>query len=80
MKVILSIDPVRFPLTGIGRYTYELAKHLKEIAEIEEIKFLSGYRFTQLPEPEQATKTNEVSSTKFRQAVFKNPLTRELYS
>ena len=80
MKVILSIDPVRFPLTGIGRYTYELAKHLKEIAEIEEIKFLSGYRFTQLPESEQATETNEVSSTKFRQAVLKNPLTRELYS
>ena len=28
MKVILSIDPVRFPLTGIGRYTFELVKHL----------------------------------------------------
>jgi len=26
----LSIDPVRFPLTGIGRYTFELARHLKK--------------------------------------------------
>ncbi len=80
MKVILSIDPVRFPLTGIGRYTYELAKHLKEIAEVEELKFLSGYRFAQLPEPRQAKATNEVTSNRLRQAVLKNPLTRELYS
>jgi alpha-1,3-rhamnosyl/mannosyltransferase len=80
MKVILSIDPVRFPLTGIGRYTYELAKHLKEITEVEELKFLSGYRFTDLPEPKQSAGTNKVSSTKLRQAVLKNPLTRELYS
>jgi len=80
MKVILSIDPVRFPLTGIGRYTYELAKHLKEITEVEELKFLSGYRFAHLPEPEQAATTNEVTSTKLRQSVLKNTLSRELYS
>ncbi len=78
MKVILSIDPVRFPLTGIGRYTFELAKHLKEIAEVEELKFLSGYRFAHLPEPETAT--NVYSSNKLRQTVLKNTLTRELYS
>ena len=57
MKVILSIDPVRFPLTGIGRYTFELAKHLKEIADIEPLRFLSGYRFAPLPEPTQASVT-----------------------
>ena len=80
MKVILSIDAVRFPLTGIGRYTYELAKHLKEIAEVKDLKFLSGYRFAHLPEPEQVTATNEVSSAKLRQTLLKNTLTRELYS
>ena len=79
MKVILSIDPVRFPLTGIGRYTYELAKHLKEIAEVEQLKLLSGYRFVQLHEPEQAALTNKVSSIKLGQAVLKNSITRELY-
>ena len=72
MKVILSIDPVHFPLTGIGRYTSELAKHLKEIAEVKDLKFLSGYRFANLPEPEQVTATNKVSSTKLRQALLKN--------
>jgi alpha-1,3-rhamnosyl/mannosyltransferase len=80
MKVILSIDPVRFPLTGIGRYTYELAKHLKEITEVDDLKFLSGYRFADIPEPEKVAATNEVTSTKLRQVVLKNTLSRELYS
>jgi alpha-1,3-rhamnosyl/mannosyltransferase len=79
IKVILSIDPVRYPLTGIGRYTYELAKHLKEITEVKELRFLSGYRFTHLPEPKQVA-ANKGSLTKIRQAVLKNTLSREFYS
>ncbi len=80
MKVILSIDPICFPLTGIGRYTYELAKHLNDIAAIEQLKFLSGYRFAQLPVPIPTPDTNRVSSNKLRQTILKNTLTRELYS
>jgi len=28
MRILLSVDVVRAPLTGIGRYVYELARHL----------------------------------------------------
>lgn len=42
MKVILSIDPIKFPLTGIGRYTYELA-HGLQTSSLEDLKFLRGY-------------------------------------
>jgi alpha-1,3-rhamnosyl/mannosyltransferase len=80
MKVILSIDPVRFPLTGIGRYTFELARHLKEITEIESLRFLSGYRFAQLPEPKQSALPTALSSSNLRQTILKNPLTVEMYS
>jgi glycosyltransferase involved in cell wall biosynthesis len=45
MKVILSIEPVRFPLTGIGRYTYELARHLQKSAEITDLRFFAGRKF-----------------------------------
>lgn len=45
MKVILSIEPVRFPLTGIGRYTYELARQLQESAEITDLRFFAGRKF-----------------------------------
>jgi glycosyltransferase involved in cell wall biosynthesis len=80
MKVILSIDSVRFPLTGIGRYTFELARHLKEIADIEQLRFLSGYRFASLPEPIQSAMETGLSTRQLRGRLFKNPLTIALYS
>jgi alpha-1,3-rhamnosyl/mannosyltransferase len=80
MKVILSIDPVRFPLTGIGRYTYELARHLKEITEIEELRYLSGYRFKPLPAPVQSDVLINSASSALRSSILKNSLTIELYS
>lgn len=40
MKLILSVEPVRFPLTGIGRYTYELALRLQQNREITDLQFL----------------------------------------
>ncbi|PYC22959.1 glycosyltransferase family 4 protein [Pseudomonas mosselii] len=45
MKLILSVEPVRFPLTGIGRYTYELATRLQQNREITDIQFFAGRRF-----------------------------------
>lgn len=45
MKVVLSVEPVRFPLTGIGRYTYELAQRLAQCPEITELHYMAGRRF-----------------------------------
>ncbi len=45
MKLILSVEPVRFPLTGIGRYTYELARRLQQSPEITDLQFFAGRRF-----------------------------------
>lgn len=53
MNVILSVDPVKFPLTGIGRYTYELGRGLQREG-LENLKFLQGYRLSStLPEPQE---------------------------
>lgn len=55
LKLILSIDPVKYPLTGIGRYTYELARELARTPEIEVVRFFSGARFRDsvpVPAPE----------------------------
>lgn len=41
LKVVLSVDPVQYPLTGIGRYTYELARGLEQ-ANIDDLKFFRG--------------------------------------
>ncbi|WP_296265284.1 glycosyltransferase family 4 protein [Pseudomonas sp. UBA6562] len=45
MKVVLSVDLVRFPLTGIGRYTYELARHLEASPAIDELRYMAGRHF-----------------------------------
>ena len=80
MKVILSIDPIRFPLTGIGRYTFELASHLKRISDIEQLNFLSGYRFAPLPLPMQSGISTNISIGNISRKLLKNPLTVGLYS
>lgn len=42
LKVILSVDSVKFPLTGVGRYTYELANQLQQHGELELLLFANG--------------------------------------
>ncbi|WP_343551226.1 glycosyltransferase family 1 protein [Pantoea sp.] len=43
MKVIISSDPIKFPLTGIGRYTYELIMAFQKLKSFEDVKYLNGY-------------------------------------
>ena len=45
LKVVLSIDPIKYPLTGIGRYTFELAKRLADQTDIESLRYFRGSRF-----------------------------------
>ena len=47
LKVILSVDSLRQPLTGIGRYTYELAKGLAEHEEVDDVRLLDRYKWYQ---------------------------------
>jgi glycosyltransferase involved in cell wall biosynthesis len=54
LKVILSVDPIKYPLTGIGRYTYELAKALGQDSRVASLCFLGGRRLGHsLPEPSE---------------------------
>jgi alpha-1,3-rhamnosyl/mannosyltransferase len=76
MKLVLSVDPVRFPLTGIGRYTYELALRLQQNPEITDLQFFAGRRFLRsLP-----IAANESSAGyNVKRAVQKNYLAIEAY-
>jgi len=44
VNIILSVEPVRFPLTGIGRYTYELALRLQQAPTVD-VRYFSNGRF-----------------------------------
>jgi len=45
MKVILSVEPIRYPLTGIGRYTLELARNLVQLPDVTDLRYFSGSDF-----------------------------------
>ncbi|WP_027147199.1 glycosyltransferase family 4 protein [Methylobacter marinus] len=65
MKAIVSIDPVHFPLTGIGRYTFELARHLNKLDDICDLKLLSGSHFvSSLPEAKECVDDRRASLTR----------------
>lgn len=55
MKVILSVQSIKYPLTGIGRYTYELARHLPQVEGIDTLAFHNETGFVPaLPQPPDA--------------------------
>ena len=44
MNVIFGADAIRYPLTGIGRYAYELGRRLPGVADIENVRYFRGGR------------------------------------
>lgn len=76
MRVILSVEPVRFPLTGIGRYTYELAVELQKRSEIASLKLFSGTRY--LPCLPSAGDTSSTSHG-LKRMVQQSAVAMELY-
>ena len=50
LKIILATDAIRRPLTGIGRYAYELAKGLQSHPKVAEVKFLHRIRWHAHPD------------------------------
>jgi glycosyltransferase involved in cell wall biosynthesis len=49
LKVILSVDALTPVLTGIGRYTWELAQRLPLVGEIEGIRFFCNRKWIKNP-------------------------------
>ena len=76
MKVIFGTDAIKYPLTGIGRYAFELIKCLSDDPEISELLFLNGHRLTQqMP----VAKENGSSTEGLKSLVKKNGLASEIY-
>ena len=50
MKIILAVDAIHRPLTGIGRYTWEIFQGLKTSPAITDLKFISHGRWVDQPE------------------------------
>lgn len=49
VKAILSVDAVRYPLTGTGRYALELARHLPQVGTIDTLRYFGTAGFVAEP-------------------------------
>jgi len=70
MRVILNVDAITAPLTGIGRYALELARGLKRHRDIDELRLYSAYRW--VDDPEHALSANRTIATLRRNVPFKS--------
>ena len=77
MKLILNVDAITHPLTGIGQYTLRLARGLRAHPAIEETRFYSAYRW--IEDPEQVLAANRPIARIRRWTPFK-PLALNIYS
>ncbi|WP_227719614.1 glycosyltransferase family 4 protein [Yersinia proxima] len=76
MRVVFSTDAIKYPLTGIGRYTYELARQLQSNDDISELLFLQGRKISR-DLPTVQAKPNAASGLK--NALKNSVIVNELY-
>jgi glycosyltransferase involved in cell wall biosynthesis len=76
MKVILSVDSVKYPLTGIGRYTYELTKQLQSQSDLNLLLFAKG-RFVPSTLAQEEIATNMLGG--LRTQILKSNTVRNTY-
>lgn len=77
MRVILNVDAISAPLTGIGRYALELAQGLARHAAIDELRLYSAFRW--VDDPEHALAANRTIARLRRNLPFKTQAL-ELYT
>ena len=61
LELILGADALRAPLTGIGRYTYELARRLVQHEEIARLRYFSMGKWIEDPLAALASPNTEVA-------------------
>ena len=77
MRVILNVDAIQPPLTGIGHYALQLARGLRQHPAVSDTRFFSAYRW--LTDPEQALQANQALTYARNRVPFKT-LALHLYN
>lgn len=79
MKIVLAIDAIKSPLTGIGRYALELADRLSNQPGISDIRYFSRFRFIDNLEQRKSSVRSTEGQTNAFNKLFKNRVTSVLY-
>jgi glycosyltransferase involved in cell wall biosynthesis len=76
MKIILAVNAIKPPLTGIGRYTWELASRICSMQDVEEVRFFFEGRWVN----DISTLLNQSSAKlAFRQRLLRSPFAVAAY-
>lgn len=76
MNVVLDVDPISPPLTGIGRYTLELARGLRADHRVRELRMFCRGRW--IEDPERLLEAGSAAAA-IRRAVPFRSLARTIY-
>lgn len=76
MNVVLDVDPISPPLTGIGRYTLELARGLRGDSRVGELRFFCRGRL--IEDPERLLEEGSAAAAIRRSVPFRS-LARTIY-
>lgn len=81
MKVILGAAPIQFPLTGIGRYTFELAKGIQTSDRVDDLLlFKRRSLFKEIPSEQiGSSEGSKAVASPFKKAIQKIGLVSEIY-
>lgn len=74
LKLVLSVEALSPSLTGIGRYTWELAQRLPEHAHLQDVQFYRGGRWVDEPASLLQAAVPEAAAAKVKPSFrFKQP-------
>ncbi len=79
IKLMLSVDTIKYPLTGIGRYTLELAKQFQKSLLLEDIRFIRDNSIMKELPTVQTDINMSFLKTKIKSSIQKNYFFSELY-
>jgi glycosyltransferase involved in cell wall biosynthesis len=87
LNIVLAIEAINPPLTGVGRYAWELATRLPLHAEVESVRYLSDGLWRDLPDlgqevdlPGTGTKAKDVSlSARLRHRLGRSSMASKVY-
>lgn len=71
LEIILGADSISAPLTGIGRYAFELARGLPQCPEVARVRYFSLGRWVQL---QQLLQADEVTAQKAQAKTLRSML------
>ncbi|WP_277966224.1 glycosyltransferase family 4 protein [Pantoea trifolii] len=77
MKIIISTDSIKFPITGIARYTLELIEHLSNMSEISSMKYLAGFKV--LDTAPVVSNTPSASASKIKKKLINSKFASDVY-